>query len=48
MSERRTLKVEQLGRVDYGAALDIQKQTERAVLAGEQPILCCCSSTRTC
>src|SRR6476659_3569515 len=37
MSERRTLKVEQLGRVDYGAALDIQKQTERAVLAGEQP-----------
>ena len=37
MSERRTLKVEQLGRVDYGAALEIQKQTERAVLAGERP-----------
>lgn len=37
MSERRTLKVERLGRVEYGAALDIQKQTERAVLAGEQP-----------
>ncbi len=37
MSQRRTLKVEQLGRVDYGTALDIQKQTERAVLAGEQP-----------
>jgi lipoyl(octanoyl) transferase len=37
MTERRTLKVEQLGRVDYGTALDIQKQTERAVLAGEQP-----------
>ena len=37
MSQRRTLKVEQLGRVEYGVALDIQKQTERAVLAGEQP-----------
>jgi lipoate-protein ligase B len=37
MSQRRTLKVEQLGRVDYGTALAIQKQTERAVLAREQP-----------
>jgi lipoyl(octanoyl) transferase len=37
MSERRTLKVEQLGRVEYGTALDIQKRTERAVLAGTQP-----------
>jgi lipoyl(octanoyl) transferase len=37
MSERRSLKVEQLGRVDYGAALEIQKACERAVLAGEQP-----------
>jgi len=37
MSERRTLKVEQLGRVEYGAALEIQKACERAVLAGEQP-----------
>jgi len=37
MSERRTLKVEQLGRVDYGTALDIQKTSERAVLAGTQP-----------
>ncbi len=33
----RTLKVERLGRVEYGAALDIQKQTERAVLTGAQP-----------
>jgi lipoyl(octanoyl) transferase len=33
----RTLKVERLGRVEYGAALDIQKQAERAVLTGEQP-----------
>jgi lipoyl(octanoyl) transferase len=34
---QRTLKVERLGRVEYGTALDIQKQTERAVLAGQQP-----------
>ena len=34
---QRTLKVERLGRVEYGAALEIQKQTERAVLTGEQP-----------
>ena len=37
MSERRTLKVERLGRVEYGVALNIQKQTEALVLAGEQP-----------
>ena len=37
MSEPRTLKVERLGRVEYGAALEIQKQTERAVLHREQP-----------
>src|SRR5438128_1944934 len=34
---RRTLKVERLGRVEYAAALDLQKQTERAVLTNEQP-----------
>jgi lipoyl(octanoyl) transferase len=33
----RTLKVERLGRVEYGAALDLQKQIERAVLTGAQP-----------
>jgi lipoyl(octanoyl) transferase len=33
----RILKVERLGRVEYGAALDIQKQTERAVLSRAQP-----------
>ena len=33
----RSLKVERLGRVEYGAALDMQKRTERAVLTGEQP-----------
>jgi lipoyl(octanoyl) transferase len=34
---QRTLKIERLGRVEYSAALDIQKQTERAVLTNEQP-----------
>ena len=34
---QRTLRVERLGCVEYGAALDLQKQTERAVLAGAQP-----------
>lgn len=34
---KRTLKVERLGRVEYGAALALQKQTERAVLTGAQP-----------
>jgi len=34
---QRTLKVERLGRVEYGEAVEIQKQTERAVLTGQQP-----------
>jgi len=34
---QRTLKVERLGEVEYGAALRIQNQTERAVLTGQQP-----------
>jgi lipoyl(octanoyl) transferase len=34
---KRTLKIERIGRVEYGAALDLQKRTERAVLTGEQP-----------
>jgi lipoyl(octanoyl) transferase len=33
----RLLRVERLGRLEYGAALSVQKETERAVLAGEQP-----------
>ena len=37
MTQQRTLKVERLGLVEYGAALEIQKQTERAVLTSEQP-----------
>ena len=35
--QHRTLKVERLGRVDYAAALDLQKQTEASVLTGAQP-----------
>src|SRR5438105_13388268 len=33
----RTLRVERLGRVEYGAGLELQKKTERAVLTDEQP-----------
>lgn len=33
----RLLRVKRLGRLEYGAALAVQKETERAVLAGEQP-----------
>ena len=33
---QRTLKVERLGRLEYGGALEIQKQTECAVLTGAQ------------
>ena len=34
---QRALRVRRLGRVEYGAALALQKETERAVLSGEQP-----------
>jgi lipoyl(octanoyl) transferase len=34
---QRILKVERLGLVEYSAALELQKRTERAVLTGEQP-----------
>jgi lipoyl(octanoyl) transferase len=34
---QRNLKVERLGLIEYGAALDLQKQTEGAVLSGSQP-----------
>jgi lipoate-protein ligase B len=34
---QRSLHIERLGRIDYAAALEIQKRTERAVLTGEQP-----------
>ena len=34
---QRTLRVLRLGRLEYGAALTIQKETERMVLAREQP-----------
>jgi len=35
--QKRTLKVERLGRIDYADALDRQKQTEASVLNGAQP-----------
>ena len=34
---QRTLKVERLGRIEYSAALVMQKQTEASVLTGAQP-----------
>jgi lipoyl(octanoyl) transferase len=34
---QRTLRVCRLGRLEYGAALKLQKETERAVLSGAQP-----------
>jgi lipoyl(octanoyl) transferase len=34
---QRVLRVERLGRLEYAAALAVQKQTELAVLRGEQP-----------
>ena len=34
---QRDLLVRRLGRVEYGAALALQKETERAVLSGAQP-----------
>jgi len=34
---QRTLKVERLGRVEYAAGLEIQKQAEASVLTGAQP-----------
>lgn len=36
MNQKRTLVVKKLGRVEYGAALDVQKETELAVKAGRQ------------
>src|SRR3954469_21104138 len=35
--KQRRLRVERLGRMEYGAALAVQKETERAVLQGRQP-----------
>ncbi len=34
--KHKLLHVERLGRMEYGAALQLQKETERAVLTGEQ------------
>jgi lipoyl(octanoyl) transferase len=35
--KQRVLRVERMGRMEYGLALARQKETERAVLTGEQP-----------
>jgi lipoyl(octanoyl) transferase len=35
--KQRALRVERLGRMEYGLALAMQKETEHAVLTGEQP-----------
>jgi len=35
--KQRRLRVERLGRMEYAAALAVQKETERAVLEGRQP-----------
>ena len=35
--KQRTLRVRRLGRLEYGAALAVQKETESAVLSGQQP-----------
>lgn len=35
--KQRTLRVQRLGRLEYGEALAVQKETERAVLTGAQP-----------
>ena len=37
VNKKRRLLVKKLGRVEYGAALDLQKETELAVKAGQQP-----------
>ena len=37
MNDKRKLRVKKLGRIEYGEALRIQKHTELAVKAGEQP-----------
>ena len=35
---QRTLRVSRLGRLAYGAALTLQKETERAVVEGRQSL----------
>lgn len=35
--EKRALRVIGLGRMEYGAALSVQKETERGVVTGDQP-----------
>src|SRR5215210_3878293 len=37
MMKQRMLRVRRLGRLEYGAALSVQKETERAVIEGDDP-----------
>ena len=37
MAEKRKLLVRKLGRLEYGAALEVQKETEQSVKAAQQP-----------
>ena len=37
VKEKKTLRVKKLGRVEYAAALQLQKETELAVKDGKQP-----------
>jgi lipoyl(octanoyl) transferase len=37
VNEKRKLLVRKLGRLEYGAALAVQKETEKSVKAGQQP-----------
>ena len=37
VNKKRRLLVRKVGRIEYGAALDLQKETELAVKAGQQP-----------
>jgi lipoyl(octanoyl) transferase len=37
VNEKRKLLVRKLGRVEYGAALDVQRETEQSVKASQQP-----------
>jgi lipoate-protein ligase B len=37
VEQKRKLLIKKLGRVEYGAALEVQKETELAVKAGQQP-----------
>ena len=47
MAEKRKLVVKKLGRLEYGAALSLQKETELAVKRAGRQTRCCSLSIRT-